>query len=397
MKGREERRCSRCVLPESCANIDFDSEGVCNFCRGHDRYQAALRNRERLTGLLASRIERVRGKQKYDCLVGLSGGKDSSYVAYRMTRHHGLRALLVTYDNGFLTDYAKRNIAVMVDRLGQDHVFLKPPPEYHRAIYQGCMKKFGIPCIGCTFPGMLMCLKLAIEQEIPLLVHGRSPAQMFKELTDGTYDPFLHVIYGNLEPYDAERNKHLVVAVTRRMLRLLRSLVRDRALRRGNPAIFHPDLKRLSSAGHAPEFLGLFVYEPYDELRIMDEMERELGWIRPATASILTHEDCRVHHAAAYFYNEVCGLPIVCQELGTMVRRGEIPRTEALERLGRDEASVLRDYPAEQVAILAEIAGLTEEQIRRTVRSGRMKMDLFKTLLRLRNALKPRSRLPLPE
>lgn len=397
MNNIEERRCRRCVLPETCVNIDFDEEGICNFCHGHDRYQAGLRDYGKLQGLLASRIDRVRGKQKYDCLVGLSGGKDSSYVAYRMTRHHGLRALLVTYDNGFLTDYAKRNIAVMVERLGQDHVFLKPPPEYHQAIYRGCMKKFGVPCIGCTFPGMLMCIKLAVEQEIPLLVHGRSPAQMFKELTDGTFDPFLQVIYGNLEPYDAERNKHLVVAVTRRMLRLLRSLVRDRALRRGSPPIFHPDLKRLASADHAPEFVGLFVYEPYDELQIMDEMERELGWIRPETPSILSHEDCRVHHAAAHFYNEVCGLPIVCQELGTMVRRGEISRRDALERLHRDEATVLKEVPSEQVAILAEIAGLSEDQIHRAVRNGRIKMNVFKTVLRLRNAIKARSPLPLPE
>ncbi len=390
-----EQRCTRCVLPATCANIDFDSEGVCNFCRAHDRYGRRLRDHESLTPLLRQRLDRVRGKHAYDCLIGLSGGKDSSYVAYRMTRHHGLRALLVTYDNGFLTDYARENIKTMVERLGQDHVFLSPPPAFHRSIYRSCMNKFGVPCIGCTFPGMLMCIKLAVEKDIPLLVHGRSPAQMFKELTDGTYDPFLQVMWGNLRPYDAEANKRVVIAVTRRMMRLLRSFLPDRALRRESKGVFHPDLAAVEASAHAPEFVGLFVYEPYDELRIMDEMERELGWRRPASASILTHEDCRVHHAAAYCYNQVCGLPIVCQELSTMVRRGEMARDDALQRLDRDHARVLSSYPADQAAILAAMAGMTDDELRRAIRKGRRNMNVFKALLRVRHAVLPRKRLPL--
>ena len=396
MIGRShDRRCTRCVLPATCANIDFDSEGVCNFCRAHDEYSRRLRDHAALLPLFTQRLDRVRGKHKYDCLVGLSGGKDSSYVAYRVTRHHGLRALLVTYDNGFLTDYARENIKTMVDRLGQDHVFLSPPPAFHRSIYRACMNKFGVPCIGCTFPGMLMCIKLAVEQDIPLLIHGRSPAQMFKELTDGTHDPFLQVIWGNLRPYDAEANKRVVIAVTRRMMRLLRSFLPDRALRQESKGVFHPDLAAIKASDHAPEFLGLFLYEPYDELRIMDEMERELGWRRPATASILTHEDCRVHHAAAYCYNHVCGLPIVCQELSTMVRRGDLDRGQALQRLERDHATVLSAYPADQAATLATMAGMSDDELREAMRKGRRNMNVFKALLRVRNSVLPRKRLPL--
>jgi hypothetical protein len=389
------KRCTRCILPATGANIDFDRQGRCNFCRTYDKYGAVLRDYDRLHPLLMQRIERIRGRQRYDCMIGLSGGKDSSYVAYRLCKEYGLNALLVTFDNGFLTDYARRNIALIAERLGADHLFLQPPdPVFHQKIYRSCMKWIGVPCPGCTFPGMLMCIKLAIDLEIPLLVHGRSRPQMFKELTEGTNDPFLKVIYGNFRPYDAARNKRLVRDVVRRMQRLLRLFVPDRKLRPALRQTFYPDLERLTRSEHAPEFIGLFLYEHYDELRMMKVLEQELGWHPPDEPEILTHQDCRIHDAAAYFYTQVCNQPMIVQELSTMIREGEISRVQALERLDQEQTIVSYNRPA--ALALAEMAGMTEEKLLRSVRRGRRTMDLFKLLLKLRNAVIPRSRLPIP-
>ena len=64
--------------------------------------------------LLRDRLDRFRDVGKYDCLVGFSGGKDSSYVIYRLRSHYNARVLAFTWDNGFLTDYARDNINRLV-------------------------------------------------------------------------------------------------------------------------------------------------------------------------------------------------------------------------------------------------------------------------------------------
>ena len=78
-------KCTRCLNDSSVRNISFDSEGVCNFCRGYERIADKLNDRQTLQRLFESRIERVRGKHRYDAALGVSGGKDSVFVLSQLT------------------------------------------------------------------------------------------------------------------------------------------------------------------------------------------------------------------------------------------------------------------------------------------------------------------------
>jgi len=75
--------------------------------------------------MLARRFEKYRGKHQYDAVVGLSGGKDSTYVLCQIVNKYKLKVAAVTYDNGFLTDFAKESIKNTVNKLGvvvADHI-----------------------------------------------------------------------------------------------------------------------------------------------------------------------------------------------------------------------------------------------------------------------------------
>ncbi len=115
--------CTRCVMDTSAEDIVFDENGVCNYCT--DFLVKLKAANEKITDELANHDEfiarvKANGKgKKYDCIVGVSGGVDSSYALYLAVKH-GLRPLAVHLDNGWNTELASHNIANLIDRLGVD-------------------------------------------------------------------------------------------------------------------------------------------------------------------------------------------------------------------------------------------------------------------------------------
>jgi N-acetyl sugar amidotransferase len=106
-------------MDTSDPDISFDASGTCSNCREHARRLAAMPHpsEERVTQL--ARSIRSRSRAEYDCLVGLSGGVDSSYVALRAV-DLGLRPLAIHVDNGWNSESAVHNIERLIDALGLD-------------------------------------------------------------------------------------------------------------------------------------------------------------------------------------------------------------------------------------------------------------------------------------
>jgi N-acetyl sugar amidotransferase len=124
MQKGTEQTCTRCVLDTTTKFITFDENGVCNFCRDYD---AAAKNainkpREIRAKELEIALKKIKKKgegKKYDCVIGMSGGLDSSYLAV-LVKEWGLRPLVVHFDNGWNTELAVNNINNLVTRLGYD-------------------------------------------------------------------------------------------------------------------------------------------------------------------------------------------------------------------------------------------------------------------------------------
>lgn len=124
MNMRPYQICSNCVMDTSDPNIVFDERGWCDYCNNFEsaiqpHWHTDQRGEDALK-LLADKI-RQEGKGKdFDCIIGLSGGLDSSYVAYVVKEKMGLRPLLFHVDAGWNTDQAVGNIEKLVDGLGLD-------------------------------------------------------------------------------------------------------------------------------------------------------------------------------------------------------------------------------------------------------------------------------------
>jgi N-acetyl sugar amidotransferase len=114
--------CTRCIMDTTDPEIQFDADGVCNHCHQYDLEYARLGPMEArmqpLEQLVAQMREEGKGKD-YDCLMGLSGGVDSSFVAWKACQL-GLRPLAAHFDSGWDSEVAVRNIEKIVKTLKLD-------------------------------------------------------------------------------------------------------------------------------------------------------------------------------------------------------------------------------------------------------------------------------------
>lgn len=114
--------CSRCVYDTTIPDIKFDDKGVCQFCKIHDEldkmYPLDKTSKERLLQIV-NKIKKNGKNKKYDCVVGVSGGTDSTYTLYQAIKL-GLRPLAVHFDNGWNTEIAVRNIFNITNKLKVD-------------------------------------------------------------------------------------------------------------------------------------------------------------------------------------------------------------------------------------------------------------------------------------
>jgi putative aminotransferase len=124
MKDSKMTTCSNCIMDTSDPKITFDQDGVCDYCVNFSveikpNWESLLKD-ERALMSIRDQVKSTSNNPDFDCIIGLSGGLDSSYVAYVVKEVMGLRPLLFHVDAGWNTDQAVGNIEKLVDGLDLD-------------------------------------------------------------------------------------------------------------------------------------------------------------------------------------------------------------------------------------------------------------------------------------
>lgn len=137
--------CCKCVMPETRPGILFDSEGVCQACRAEEQkektdWNARFKELEKICNYY-----RNNGKT-YDCLIAMSGGKDSHYQTYVMKELMKMNPLLVTVEDNFpMTDAGIHNLKNISEEFGCDIISLKPNIKVQKNIMRKTFEKYGKP------------------------------------------------------------------------------------------------------------------------------------------------------------------------------------------------------------------------------------------------------------
>src|SRR5687767_8439168 len=111
--------CTNCIMDTSDSKITFDARGWCDYCQNYyQNIKPTWHPDEQGEAMIRPLIEKIKaeGKEKeHDCIIGISGGLDSSYVAYKAVKKFGLRPLMFHCDTGWNSDISTSNIQRIID------------------------------------------------------------------------------------------------------------------------------------------------------------------------------------------------------------------------------------------------------------------------------------------
>ena len=311
------KRCTRCILPETFPGIQFDEEGVCQYCRRQPSPERRAAQKARLRARFEELVAQVRTQPGYHCLVAWSGGKDSTYTLWLLKEQFGLHPLAFTFDNGFVSPAARKNMRVVAENLGVDHIVVKPRFDLLRETFVAATRPGSYPpralerasgiCNACMSLAKGIGLRLALERGIPLLVYGWSPGQA----------PLASALF--------RTNPSMLQAFLRTALAPLEQ-VADGQLR-----LYFPDEHLLEAAETFPYNVSPLAFLEYDEAAAIKQIGM-LGWQRPEDTDP-NSTNCLLNSLANQIHLEQMGYHPYVMELAALVREGMMSREEALARL----------------------------------------------------------------
>ncbi len=184
--------CKRCVYPANAKpGIVFDDHGICSGCRS---FEAKTTHRSlidwpqrerRLRNLLEDYRERQRAKgNPYDCIVPVSGGKDSHFQVYVVKERYGLNPLLVSYNHSFNTPLGIRNLTNLVDRMDCNLLRFTTAPGSAKRIARAMLHRVGDVTWHYHAGIMTFPIRAAVQYDVPLMIWGE---EGFSELV-GMYN-----------------------------------------------------------------------------------------------------------------------------------------------------------------------------------------------------------------
>jgi len=165
--------CTRCVYPGATATpLTFDQDGVCSGCRTHAEQTAIdWAARERMFRELCD-DNRSRDGSRYDCLIPVSGGKDSFYQVHLLKKVNGMNPLLVTYNENNETAIGQRNIQRMKEVFGCDYINVTPSIDVLKKMNRIGFRKMGDPDMHAHMGINAVPIQIAVRYGVPLIIWG---------------------------------------------------------------------------------------------------------------------------------------------------------------------------------------------------------------------------------
>ena len=310
-----ERLCIRCGVSSRSPETKLDETGLCNLCTGFDKYQARAHGYFKQMADLEKLADQIKQLQSphYDCMMLLSGGKDSTYALARLV-DLGLKVLAFTLDNGYISVSAKRNIHQVCATLGVDHRF--GSTEAMNEIFVDSLNRYANVCNGCFKTIYTLSMKLADEMSIPFIVTGLSRGQFFE--TRLTAELF------TADDVDIEAIDDTVLSARKAYHR-----VDDAPARLLGAEAFRSD-----AIFEKVRFIDFYRYCPVTLQEMLDYLDVHLPWVRPtdtgrSTNCLINDVGIHVHKAERGYHNY--SLPYSWD-----VRLGHKQRDAALDELNDD-------------------------------------------------------------
>jgi hypothetical protein len=323
-------RCVQCVMPDSVPGSNFDQRGVCSWCReGYPNYRPLG------THVLEAALRSVpRHESEVDCIVGVSGGKDSSFALWALRKKFGLKVEAFTYDHEGVTPHARRNVRAVCASLDVPlHVFslgghqhLNSFRDYFQAfLHHPTPVTAGITCVACKHLHIFGS-RLAAEKRAPLIIWSNCPLE---------YSPFLALKYRGIgtKREGLLKGGALLAAEVLRSDRLLSAIARNFYMTLMGCLAFAPSSPYLRLRYPSVRRLMFYEYWPWNPTEIYNTLAADTGWRKPAEIFDDWHSDCTFNVFKEYLFQSILGVSYTDGFLSNQVRAGLISRDLALAKL----------------------------------------------------------------
>jgi glucosamine--fructose-6-phosphate aminotransferase (isomerizing) len=345
------RRCIRCIMPETVPKLSYDDRGICSYC---DSYAIGEPFGEKA---LTEILDLVRGQGRpHDCMVPLSGGRDSTYTLYLAKEVYGLNPLAVNADNEFRSEQAVVNMERVCQALGVDFVSVRSKREIRRRFVQANVRASiprGLPaltgafCRRCSYGYKSISYIEASRRKIPLILWGTSSVESAERTHEVAAEGLRRSKCFKFVDPNLYRAEYYAL-----LQRMEFHVPGNPLFSRKKPVLRDPSVREIR----------IFDYLPWDRRKIKEAITTQLGWQKPPDHATSWRTDCKLHEIVNYLWVKLAGCSVDCMGFCNMIVSGQMERAEALAQEEQIIATC-GDHITDKLAT----AGLAPQEIARIV------------------------------
>lgn len=173
---RNLRYCVRCCMPETQEGITFDEMGICQACQSQEQkiHIDWIAREQQLRQILEG--AKAKAGNNYDCILPISGGKDSTFQMHVLTKIYGMKPLAVTFSHNWYSETGWYNLMNALEEFNVDHIMFTPNRKLVNKIAKRSLGGIGDSCWHCHAGVGAFPLQAAVRFNIPLVIWGESIA-----------------------------------------------------------------------------------------------------------------------------------------------------------------------------------------------------------------------------
>ena len=174
------RYCIKCVYPETKPDLHFDDNGICSACNAAEQKNKGINWNQRESDFneIVTHFKLPKGQNGYDCLIPVSGGKDSTYQAYFMKEICGLNPLCVCFETTAVTELGQKNLDNLT-KMGMDVIHFKKNNNVYKKMVVESFNRVGDEIWPNQIVIFTIPVLIAVKFNIPLIIWGENPQQEY--------------------------------------------------------------------------------------------------------------------------------------------------------------------------------------------------------------------------
>ncbi len=350
------RYCSRCLFPETKPDLFFNDEGVCSACEAaalkHNLIDWVQREKDFYT--IINKYKKHESEVGYDCLIPVSGGKDSTYQAYFMKEVCGLNPLCVCFETTNLTDVGQKNLD-NISKMGIDVIYFKKNYNAYRSMVVEGFKRVGDEMWPNHLGIFTVPIHIAVKFGIPLVIWGENPQQE----------------YGG--PVESIENKYLNRKWLEEFGGLLGNRIQDMIgidglTKKDLTPYFYPSDEEIEKVGVVGIFLGhYFFWDARKQLDIVKQHGFSVKEDGPVEGTYTNYEnlDEKMHSLHDYLKYVKYGFGRATDHACIDIRNNRITREEGLDLVKKYDGK----YPHFGVDEFVQYSGISKNEVDKIIDS----------------------------